>query len=738
MAQQLTNSIGNAMVSIKGGTFLMGSDLPPAKWDESPVHRVSITKAFSISQRRVSLGQFRRFRPGFPGGQKPGEDATGVSWSDAVAFCRWISEKEGLPYRLPTEAEWEYLAAGDHGHIEDMLGGAREWCLDWYGDYAMQDQVDPVGPERGVAKVIRGGGLDEESPRSPAEEYLRPSNRAAMPPSFGLDPDSPNAFGAHAIGFRLVLGEAPAGRPFPVHETFVRQCVKGGTNPVGQGPDPSKPYFRKRPLLPVPPDNSSREEIDAAGLHPSFRGHNHSPALEVCPNGDLLLVIYTSYREYEPEVSLIASRLRFGADQWDMPTRFIDFPNVNDHAPLLWNDAGTLHLFWGNPRLPGAYPFQWTSSRDSGGSWDEVVFPHFPGEVGPHSRQPINTAFRDSKGVMHVASDAQGGTSVLWASHDQGRTWVDTRGRSAGRHTTYALLGDGSLLGMGGKNTDIDGFMPKAISRDGGRTWEAIRTPFCSLGSNQRPSMLRLASGRLFFAGDYQRRDGYQPPGISQRGAYVALSEDEGDTWTTKRLPAAQMHENPKVAEEMGGETIGYSVARQGPNGIIHLVTTMNHPCLHFEMNEAWIMDRSEATAPTRSRATHIVDLRASEERYANGHLRSRWSGGVADDGRYLLHGPEVWFYPDGGTQWVAEYSLGRKVGKETYWLPDGSKLWEWQHDGAGGGIWSRWRGDGSRTRSEWRKFRCQGTATIQDASGRVTSELSFRRGRSTGTKTEV
>ena len=40
---------------------------------------------------------------------------------------------------------------------------------------------------------------------------------------------------------------------------------------------------------------------------------------------------------------------------------------------------------------------------------------------------------------MYVASDAAGASSVLWASRDDGKTWYDTGGRSAGRHTTYAL-----------------------------------------------------------------------------------------------------------------------------------------------------------------------------------------------------------------------------------------------------------------------------------------------------------
>ena len=50
--------------------------------------------------------------------------------------------------------------------------------------------------------------------------------------------------------------------------------------------------------------------IDALDLHPSLRPHNHSPGLAVLPNGDVLMAMFTSYHEYEPGVSLIASRLR--------------------------------------------------------------------------------------------------------------------------------------------------------------------------------------------------------------------------------------------------------------------------------------------------------------------------------------------------------------------------------------------------------------------------------------------
>ncbi len=114
--------------------------------------------------------------------------------------------------------------------------------------------------------------------------------------------------GAHAVGFRVVQAPWPDTPPQPASVPFVRQCVKPPSDVVKQRPDSNRPYFRKRFLLPVPPDNSPDANIAAAGLHPSFREHNHSPGLEVCPNGDVLLVIYTSYSEYEPGVSLMGAR----------------------------------------------------------------------------------------------------------------------------------------------------------------------------------------------------------------------------------------------------------------------------------------------------------------------------------------------------------------------------------------------------------------------------------------------
>jgi hypothetical protein len=899
-----TNSIGLKMIPVKAGSFTMGSATTDDHWNERPAHGVTVSHGFVMSETEVTLAQFQQFRPDFEGTPGWAPYVAGVNWMDATAFCAWLSQKEGKPYRLPTEAEWEYacragtespFSSGDQPPapetanawgLKNMHTGVREWCFDRYDEYPLEAQIDPAGADQGNTRVFRGGGMDENKP-----EYARSAARGSMGDAFAAYPaeiaegkakspgdtflpgmvgrffgesnltrphdkfliqkldlskrdgefdkgsqwsgrflgfiEAPvtgavtfegvaddgmevmvegrkiisawnqkskavagtldmvkgrkyeaeitytqnggDAFmrlywswggqekeivpssaisyngvqemkvvamgtgatselpGHHLIGFRVVQA-APATRFRHNEAPYARQGVRQDSSMAKMGPDPAKPYIRKRYMMPTPLENSDRKVIDAAGLHPSFREHNHSPAVEVLPNGDVLMVIYTSYNEYEPGVSLIAARLRFGAEEWDMPSPWVDFALVNDHAPLLWVDQGVLRLFWGNPRLASAFPFQWVESTDNGATLGTVHFPRFTSPIGPHSKQPINTAFRGLDGTMYVASDAAGASSVLWASRDDGKTWYDTGGRSAGRHTTYALLKDGSILGMGGKSSNIDGCMPKVISKDGGKTWEKSKTPFAALSSNQRPSLLRLASGRLFFAGDFQDREGKQPGGIKGRGSYVALSDDDGQTWTIKPLLGAQPHEDGKLESA----TLGYSAARQAPNGVIHLITTMNRPCLHFEMNEAWILDqnatRKDPMAPTSGGP--LANVKQHEEKYPNGQARLTWSAGLGSDGRYLLEGREVWFYENGRKQREATYEKGVKVGQETYWSREGKVEWTWHHQPDGSAVWTQfWSNGQQKSVSTWRNFLCDGAATCWDPSGKQISLATFFQG---------
>jgi len=220
---EYTNSIGMRFVRIEAGEFEMGQlktlvpeVLPEIEggdrggrfdllyegdYDEKPVHKVTITRPFYMGICEVTNLQYELFDRGHAmlrgknGLSKEDDEAViYVSWYDAQAFCRWLSDKEGLPYRVPTEAEWEYACragtttnyyTGDvlpkeyenkpgnsclvktkitvgktppnSWGLYDMHGNVEEWCYDWYGPYQKKTQKDPVGYVDGDFRVTRGG-----------------------------------------------------------------------------------------------------------------------------------------------------------------------------------------------------------------------------------------------------------------------------------------------------------------------------------------------------------------------------------------------------------------------------------------------------------------------------------------------------------------------------------------------------------------------------------------------------
>jgi formylglycine-generating enzyme required for sulfatase activity len=245
--RRVTNSLGMELVLIPAGRFVMGSPRSEGAldFDELP-HRVRITKPFYLGVHEVSVAQFRRFveqtgyrtdaeidpirtiiiAPGSLGttanacercswrtpGVKQADDhpVAMVTWQDAMAFCLWLSGREGGAYRLPTEAEWEYACrAGtatrywrggedrtlcrsanvlwtndcDSASISwkdgypftspsgtlvsnpfglfDMHGNVWEWCSDWYDQeyYRESPRKDPQGPSSGCLRVLRGGSF---------------------------------------------------------------------------------------------------------------------------------------------------------------------------------------------------------------------------------------------------------------------------------------------------------------------------------------------------------------------------------------------------------------------------------------------------------------------------------------------------------------------------------------------------------------------------------------------------
>ena len=706
------NSAGMEMVALPGGTFTMGADkeaLPdsitdghgvmsrrPAHgdFDEVPAHRVRLTHGFSIAATQVTVDQFRRFDPSYQANPLHPEYAAGVSWDQAEEFCAWLSKKEGKHYRLPTEAEWEYAAragsqtpfsGGDQPlqanapnlwGLRNMEVGRPEWVLDWYALYPESgaEEVDPQGPATGLMKVVRGGGLDSKASKAGSGEgypaaspyFARNANRAGMTPMFRSDRGN--------IGFRVVQADDPTSPPSPPQKLFFQTAVKQTADSPALGPDPSKPFYRTIELFPDIGNRSMPEVGWRLGLARGLGIHYHNSAVQVLPNGDLLAAYYnTPNEEDDPDQTILIMRRRAGRLAWDMPAPWPYFADAANAGPVIWNDPaardlphGRIWFFWGTPRLIGNTPFYFTQSTDNGVTWGPVQVPQFPAPIGRYVSQPINSVVRTADGTILIPTDStgrdaegNGSISAVWASHDDGKTWYDTGGRTAGRHTTIVMRKDGAILGFGGKNSNIDGRMPLAISTDGGKTWTKQKTPFDPLASGERPSVIRLASGRLFFVADYNPKNQKH---IHKDGAYVALSADEGVTWKQKRLPANIL-------------TVGYVTATQGPDGIIHIVTSKNTTNYEIELNEAWILSDAGGSPAALSdlRPGKVVRHR---ENYADGKPMAEWSSSRASDGEVLLEGPETFYYPNGRLEWSLHFHLGEKTGEENYYREDGTKVW--------------------------------------------------------------
>src|SRR4051794_13823589 len=100
------------LVAVRGGSFAMGSN---EDGSEKPVHQVSV-KPFSIGKFPVLVREWNECASakacGFTAGGKEDAPVTNVSWTDAKQYTAWLAQASGKPYRLPTEAEWEYAARG--------------------------------------------------------------------------------------------------------------------------------------------------------------------------------------------------------------------------------------------------------------------------------------------------------------------------------------------------------------------------------------------------------------------------------------------------------------------------------------------------------------------------------------------------------------------------------------------------------------------------------------------------
>ncbi|MEZ4850175.1 MAG: formylglycine-generating enzyme family protein [Bacteroidia bacterium] len=196
----LLSELSFKMIHVEGGIFMMGgTDDKYFDW-ETPIHKVSLD-SFYLGQypvTQVLWKEVMRSNPSeFKGETNPAEN---VSWEDAQIFLQKLNKITGKPYRLPSEAEWEFAARGgihSEGYIYagsdrlkevgwysengdpqthpvgqklgnelglfDMSGNVFEWCQDWFDENYYQYCADqgvvhnPLGFNKWFSRVMRGG-----------------------------------------------------------------------------------------------------------------------------------------------------------------------------------------------------------------------------------------------------------------------------------------------------------------------------------------------------------------------------------------------------------------------------------------------------------------------------------------------------------------------------------------------------------------------------------------------------
>jgi len=148
--ERLPNGVILEMIAIPGGSFLMGSadnDSSVSSY-EKPQHRVTVP-AFYMGKYPITQAQYEAIMGSnparFKGKDRPVEK---VSWHDAKAFCQKLSQRTNRPYRLPSEAEWEYACRA--GSQSRYCFGDNEQQLGSYAWYAgnSKNETHPVGQKQ--------------------------------------------------------------------------------------------------------------------------------------------------------------------------------------------------------------------------------------------------------------------------------------------------------------------------------------------------------------------------------------------------------------------------------------------------------------------------------------------------------------------------------------------------------------------------------------------------------------
>lgn len=635
----------------------MGSERDGEDADEQPIHRVTISKPFRMAATEVTNAQYEAFDPahktlrGKMGFSKADDEAVVfVTYDQAVAFCTWLTRKEGKPYRLPTEAEWEYacrartLSDFSTGNrlpavyqksqktdrdpvvvslqvgqspanafgLYDMHGNVEEWCSDWYGPYRAGEQTDPVGRVSGLYRVTRGG-----SHGTPIR-YLRSANRLAMIPNDN----------SWLVGFRIIQADAPVSSPLPPNP------VPAVMQRVVQKPASWQPVASTKPIF-LDPIRYVRKP-DCAGGVPYF-SHNHCPAITWCPNGDLLVAWFSTDEESGREMTILASRLRSGNQVWDEPSEFFKVPDRNMTGTSLLHDGnGTIYHLNGLETDGDWQNLAMTvrESHDNGATWSA---PRLADPEHTKRNQVIAGLIQTREGWLVQPGDADpgptGGTAIH-ISKDKGKTWnnpyTDPQkprfrngamgGLIAGIHAGVVQLKDGSLMALGRKD-DLPGpdsigpRMPMSVSTDMGKTWTYQASDFPPVWSGQRLVLYRLNEGPLLLISFTHHPDEASDAtngmlftdasGKTSRryGMYAALSYDEGKTWPVKKLLTDGKYRYLNGGAWTGAfemdathaEPKGYLAITQTPDNLIHLVSSSQH----YRFNLTWLKQLPAASQPS-------------------------------------------------------------------------------------------------------------------------------------------
>ncbi len=258
--QRLINKTYEQMIFVEGGSYMMGDPrqafvdaLGEDAWtqyftagDNIPVHKVTLD-SYYMGAYEVTYADYDVYTNSIGkelvlkkylsrnGHVRDPQNPVGISWHGAKDYCQWLAEQSGLPFNLPTEAQWEYAArnrgqvvvfATDNGKVErgrnfpehskypkhvgkfppnpmgfyDLSGNAYEWVNDWYEKdyYKHSPEINPQGPKNGTEKVKRGGWA-----------FLGPPDSTTVARGFSdyLDKNYPST------GFRCVIN---TDKPLPV------------------------------------------------------------------------------------------------------------------------------------------------------------------------------------------------------------------------------------------------------------------------------------------------------------------------------------------------------------------------------------------------------------------------------------------------------------------------------------------------------------------------------------------